>query len=385
MHKRLLAALLVGSLLGAAAVQPAAAQSATVRAPATAPGRVASIATPEFARLISSLSEPGGYFDTDNLISNESSYLHVMGTLKSEGVRGGAYIGVGPDQSFSYIARLRAELAFVVDIRRDNLLQHLLFKALFNAATNRADYLALLLGRPVPASDKSRAEADVTALVSLIDAAPPTDRSRARASEVVRSQLRTIGVTLSASDQATIARFHGEFMAAGLSLRFTSAGRAPRPYYPTLRQLLLETDLDGARASYLASEADFQYLKELQQSNLIIPVVGDLGGVSAVRAIGDVLRARGLEVTALYASNAEDYVMRDGKFERYVQNVKALPLATRGVIIRSWFGGPGTHPHSVPGYFSTQLAQTFDAFVAATSDGAVWSYSGLVATPHIAP
>ena len=48
------------------------------------------------------------------------------------------------------------------------------------------------------------------------------------------------------SDRETIARFHEEFIGAGLSLRFTSLGRPPRWYYPTFRELLLERDVDGA-------------------------------------------------------------------------------------------------------------------------------------------
>ena len=36
-----------------------------------------------FGALVASLSEPGGYFDTDNLISNERSYLHVVPTLRT--------------------------------------------------------------------------------------------------------------------------------------------------------------------------------------------------------------------------------------------------------------------------------------------------------------
>jgi hypothetical protein len=57
-----------------------------------------------FAAQIASLSEPAGYFDTDNLISNERSYLQVLPDLGRRNVRGGAYIGVGPDQNFTYIA-----------------------------------------------------------------------------------------------------------------------------------------------------------------------------------------------------------------------------------------------------------------------------------------
>src|SRR2546421_11844598 len=60
-----------------------------------------------FAALSLRLSEPGGYFDSDNLISNETSYQHVLIKMRELAVAGGAYIGVGPDQNFTYIARLR--------------------------------------------------------------------------------------------------------------------------------------------------------------------------------------------------------------------------------------------------------------------------------------
>src|SRR5499427_9776429 len=104
-----------------------------------------------FAQTIARLSEPNGYFDTDNLISNESSYLQVVPELAQRGVHGGAYVGVGPDQNFSYIAATRPSIAFIIDIRRDNELLHLLFKALFKESRTRADYVSLLVGRTPPA------------------------------------------------------------------------------------------------------------------------------------------------------------------------------------------------------------------------------------------
>ena len=48
-----------------------------------------------FAGTVARLSEPPGYFDSDNLISNETSYLHAVTHLRNGGVRGGAYIGAG--------------------------------------------------------------------------------------------------------------------------------------------------------------------------------------------------------------------------------------------------------------------------------------------------
>ncbi len=87
-----------------------------------------------FSRLIERLSEGPGFFQSDNLVSNETSYLHPLPVFRSLGLKGGAYIGVGPEQSFSYLAELEPDLAILIDIRRDNLLLHLLFKAMFGTA-----------------------------------------------------------------------------------------------------------------------------------------------------------------------------------------------------------------------------------------------------------
>lgn len=40
---------------------------------------------PELSTLIQALSEPGGFFDTDNIISNETSYMQVVEQLRPVG------------------------------------------------------------------------------------------------------------------------------------------------------------------------------------------------------------------------------------------------------------------------------------------------------------
>src|SRR3954468_3361212 len=113
--------------------------SAEPQRPPFVPRLAVSAPDTSFARLVARLSEPGGFFDSDNLISNETSYLHVLQAMQRLGVRGGAYLGVGPDQNFSYIAAVRPSIAIMVDIRRDNLLEHLLFKALFEMSRTRVE------------------------------------------------------------------------------------------------------------------------------------------------------------------------------------------------------------------------------------------------------
>ena len=168
-----------------------------------------------------------------------------------------------------------------------------------------------------------------------------------------------------------------------MDLRFTSANRPPRPWYPTYRQLLLETDLAGKRANYLASESDFQFLKGMQERNLIVPVVGDLAGDRALAAIGAYVAGRGEKVSAFYTSNVEFYLFRDGSFDRFIKNVGRLPRDGRSVIIRSYFGGPfrEPHPRAVAGYYSTQLLQTVESLLADHAAGGYPTYWDLI-TKH---
>ena len=315
-------------------------------------------ASTEFAQLVAELSEPGGYFDTDNLISNERSYLHVIDRLEALGVHGGAYIGVGPDQNFSYIAAIRPSVAFLVDVRRDNMLQHLLFKALFALSETRVEYLSLLFGRPLPSDAATWGDRDVEALVRFVDETPASAASTEAARRVVDEQIRRFGVLLSSEDFATIDRFHRTFMDRGLGLRFQTHGRAPRFHYPTYRDLLLERTRSGRRASYLASRTAYRVVKSLQDRGLVIPVVGDLAGEHSIAAIAGYLDERGERVSAYYTSNVEFYLFRNQLFDEFARNVRALPIDEESVIIRSVFHGTfGPHPLAVPGYRSTQVLQ----------------------------
>ena len=287
------------------------------------------------AQTIAQLSEPDGYFDTDNLISNESSYLQVIPELARRGVRGGAYVGVGPDQNFSYIAAMRPSIAFIIDIRRDNVLLHLLFKALFSLSRTRVDYLSMLFGRTIPPDDVQWRAATIDRVVKYVEGARPADAHAL--SEKIDRALRDTGVPLSDEDLRKIAGFHGRFIGAGLSLQFQSTGRPPQWNYPTYRDMLVDTDPEGKQSNFLASEDAFQFVKGLESRDLVIPVVGDLAGPSALAGIGKLLGARRETLSAFYASNVEFYLQREGTFPRFVANLRQIPRAPHAVIIRSNF------------------------------------------------
>ena len=340
-----------------------------------------------FARQVRELSEPGGSFDTDNLISNERSYLHVLPALKTGQVRGGAYIGVGPDQNFSYIAAIRPAVAFIVDVRKDNLLLHLLFKALFAMSDTRVEYLQHLFGRRLPGPLDQWRGASLDQIAAQLDVVSPRDDEVRALRRQVDAQIASIGVPLTDQEFATIDRFHRTFIEAGLSLKFQSWGRSPRSYYPTYRDLLFETDRENHRGSFLISEDDFQVVRRLQQRDLVIPVVGNFAGPSALAAVGRAIRQQGEELSAFYVSNVELYLFQDAVFPRYIENLAGIPHNSRSVIIRSVFTGPAvwSMPETVPGYASASVVQRLDDLLSGYASRPYSTYNQLVAPrppPH---
>src|SRR5262245_53068373 len=247
----------------------------------------------QFAQIVEKFSEPNGYFDSDNLISNEASYLHVMGKMRQMKVGGGAYIGVGPDQNFSYIAQIRPSIVFITDIRRDNLLQHLFFKSLFALSHNRLDYLCLLFGKQVPAELKSWDSRGLKEIIAYLDKTPSKRELFEKTKADIQSKAQGFGMKLAPEEIETINRIHAAFFDGGPDLKFTSRNRPPRWYYPSYRDLMLEKDLTGKQCNYLVSEDDFRFLRSLQERNLIIPVVANLAGDRALKSIAQYLKENG--------------------------------------------------------------------------------------------
>lgn len=332
-----------------------------------------------FAATVAVLSEPGGYFDTDNLVSNETSYLLAVSDIRSHGTHGGAYIGVGPDQSFSYIAATEPEVAYLIDIRRDNLVQHLLFRALFTEARNRAEYLLLLTGREVGSDIEQWTGSTLDDLLYHVAAAPRLDeRAEADTRERLLARAAGFGVPLSAGDSAAMRQIMSTFAAEGLALRFTTLGRAPNADYPTFRQLLAGHDREGRPASYVATEDAFRTVQRLERAGLVIPVVGDLAGPHALAAIGRDAAARGLAVSVLYASNVEYYLMQDGTFDTFATTAAALPRDANSLVIRSCFRRACGPVGPDPGSPSAQLAQPLEQMAELFADGMYRGYQDLI-------
>ena len=342
-----------------------------------------------FAGVIARLSESGGYFDSDNIISNEASYLQIASQLTKVGVHGGVYIGVGPDQNFSYIALIRPRIAFMLDVRRDNMLEHLLFKSLFATSRNRFEYLLRLFGKAVPADIDSWTGRSTTEILAAFADARLDSQSVIAARRASNDKISRLGVPLTPHDREMIDRYRATFVAEGLDTRYSSIGRNNRSDYPSFGRLMMETDRAGRQISYLADENAFQFVRTMQLNDRIIPIVGNVAGDKALKSIGQYAADHGLNVSAFYLSNVEQYLMgRDGGFDEYAKNVKMLPHDSTSVIIRSFFGRFGTsHPLYVAGRgsVSTSMIEPINSFLRAFAAGELTSYSALVFDRYVKP
>src|SRR5262249_35258408 len=157
----------------------------------------------EFWNLIIEFSEPGGYFRSDNFVSNESAFQRVIPALKKRIEPGGVYLGVGPDQNFTYVAAFGPKLAFIVDIRRQNMLLHLMYKALFELSSNRTEFLSKLFSRPI--SSQLSQTVTVDRLFEIIgNVSPNTDLAKENLDAILQQLREQHHFDLSESDLRTI-------------------------------------------------------------------------------------------------------------------------------------------------------------------------------------
>ena len=344
--------------------------------------RLARIGTKEYVARIQQLSEEPGFFDSDNLVSNESSYLQISGSLEKLVTKGGVYLGVGPEQNFTYIAKTRPRLAILVDIRRQNQLYHLLFKSLFERSRNRSEYLANLFSRSKP-KKTVRADSDINALLLEFEKTAPSERLyRKNLNEAVAFIRQTCQFPIHDKDVGTIEGIYREFFDQQLDIRFRSFGRPSFRFYPSFKDIVLEHDPEGKFGNYLNSEADFQFVKQMHTRNLIMPVVGDFAGPKALRKVGEYLKELGETVSVFYVSNVEFYLIRNGVFDRFAENIQELPLSDQSLFIRAYFRFP--HPERRPGYVSATLLQRMKRFIENRNAGNYQSYQDLGLRDYLA-
>ena len=296
----------------------------------------------EFWALVGRLSEPGGSFRSENLLSNELRLQYVIPELTRSVPHGRAYIGVGPEQNFTYMAVVQPSMAFIVDIRRGNLQLQLMYKALFELSADRVEFVSRLFSRKMP--DDLGTSASAMQLFDAADVAQADSALYERNLKAIQAHLSgKHGFALSAEDAGGIEHIYHYFYQFGPAINYASsegdgAGGAvnSRPNYA---ELMTATDSTGHSRSYLASEEAFAFVKALETKNLVVPVVGDFAGPRALRAVGAYLKAQSAVVSAFYVSNVEQYLRAERNWTTFCGNAARLPVDDDSVFIRAGRGG----------------------------------------------
>ncbi len=352
--------------------------------PAPAEALPSKLGDEAFWRIVTDFSEPDGAFESDNFLSNERPFQRVIPDLEARLPKGGVYVGVGPEQNFTYLVALRPKLAFIIDIRRGNLLEQLFYKALFETSSDRAEFLSKLFARPRP--DGLEAGAPVDALFAAYRAAAPSADLHGRTLQAVKDHLtKRHGFSLTEDDLRGLDRVSDAFYRAGPDLDYSfgssepGRGRIGGEPFPTYAELMTETDGRGAQRSYLASEESFRAMVDLELRNAVVPLVGDFGGPKTVRAVGRYVADHGATVTAFYTSNVELYLFRSDAWKRFYANVATLPVDSESAFIR--FGsnrGLASEPEAPGPGASMRLCPIAD-LVRAVETGKVEGYYDVLA------
>ena len=341
-----------------------------------------------FWKLVTEFSESNGYFRSDNFVSNETTLQWVIPELQRTTKIGGVYLGVGPDQNFTYIVALKPKIAFIFDIRRQNMLTHLMYKAMIEQSTDRADFISRLFSRPRPAGlDTTSTPEAIFIAFALVP--PDSARFRKNISSIREVLTKQHGFKLSDEDLSTIAYVYESFVSSGPDITYNTSngrgggyGRGMMPSYATLQ---VETDSDRVHRSYMATEANFRTLKEFEVNNQLVPIVGDFAGPKAIRSVGDYLKEHKASVTAFYLSNVEQYLFQqEDDWRKFYTNVGTLPLDSSSTFIRSVFNGMsyGRGPAYGSGAYmrSQQMLASMLDQVKAFNDGKLTQYYDVIQT-----
>lgn len=332
-----------------------------------------------FWKMVNTFSEPGGYFRSDNLISNESTFQHVIPDLKNRIPRGGVYIGVGPDQNFTYITALRPRIAFIVDIRRQNLLLHLMYKVIIEMSDDRADFLSRLFSRPRPGG-LTRTSTPQALFDAYNAAAASEDLFQENLKAIMNRLTKHHGFDLYKSDKPSIEYVYRAFYTGGPDVRYSFPRQFGGRWFPSYADLMQETDTEGVNHSYVATDDHYQTLRQMERNNLIIPVTGDFGGGKAVRAVGQWVKDHGATVTCFYTSNVEQYLFQSEAWQKFFGNVATLPVDGNSTFIRAFFNMGFRYPPSATSgnLRSATLLEPIGDAVVAFRNGRIQNYSDVI-------
>jgi hypothetical protein len=263
----------------AAEAPPAPAQAHDPLAPLPADARTTLLAGPEDAPFA---------VDTHYIQSNETR--HDLFFPYVEGI-GGAFIGVGSDQSFTMAAHAKSELVFMMDIDYRVVDLHRIYEVL------------------VPRADSPQALVDMF----LEDNAATTTA--------------VLEEAFAAEEPARLKKIMTGFRVGRETV-----------YRHLLR--VIGRERDGKPTSWLSDVEKFEHMQALYRAGRVRVMTGNLAGASSMRTAAAACDALGVPVRILYMSNAEEYFKYTADF---VANIDAMPLDDRSVVLRTIYNKNWVH------------------------------------------
>lgn len=199
---------------------------------------------------------------------------------------GGAYVGVGSDQSYDFISSQRAEWAWVYDYDPNVYRLHRMMSALIQSAETPEALVALF----------AKGEADTV-------------------------------------KELLIKNFEEE---EGLVLFAFYQGYRHRLYPHYSRSL--KSTVEQPEFGWLSNPDNYAHIRLLFQQGRIIPVAADMLGNQAMQSIGTQAHAMGVTVRVFYVSNAP--LAWGGQItEGYRQNVNVMPFDDQSIFLATYGGG----------------------------------------------
>ena len=237
---------------------------------------------------------------------------------------GRVYLGVGPEQNFTYIAAIQPAMAFIIDIRRGNLQLHLMYKALFEMSVDRADFVSRLFSLKRPAGLDRK---------STVQTSSPRSPTRVlRSPELYKQNVSAIRRLLTERTNWSCLRRTSKASKTS-TRRSTSAGSASTTRctgsagsFPTYAELMVATDETSVPPELPRDRRELRRDQGPAQ-----PKPGRAGrrklrgaqGHSGGRQIPEGTQCRR---PAFYVSNVEQYLIREGGLDEFCASVASLPL-----------------------------------------------------------
>jgi hypothetical protein len=221
------------------------------------------------------------------VLSNE--WRHDVTFPKLAGL-GGVYIGVATDQNYTLAAAMSAELLVTMDYDAEVVAMHRIYHAFINASPTAPEMRAWF-----------KAENAYKAGEFLVNTAPTKEEGARLAKIYARYR-----------DRVAVYLWH-----------------------------VANTRVGSRHPTWLGDPEAYSYIRALVQGGRVLAVQGDLNGTTTLRSIGDTARALGLNVHALYTSNAEGFFKYTQNFR---DNIESLPRDDKSVMLRTFKHGMVSPP-----------------------------------------